>query len=111
MPRVKYKGLELLCEEGANLRTVLTEAGATPHNGTSAVVNCRGLGTCGTCAVEIQGDVEEIGLRESLRLSAPPHRMESGLRLSCFVRVTGDITVTKHEGFWGQELLGQPLTQ
>ena len=51
MPRVLFNGQELSCDEGDNLRTVLTDAEQSPHNGKSALVNCRGLGTCGTCAV------------------------------------------------------------
>lgn len=38
---------------GATLRTAMLEAGVTPHNGRAALINCRGLGTCGTCAVEV----------------------------------------------------------
>lgn len=38
---------------GATLRTAMLEAGVTPHNGRATLINCRGLGTCGTCAVEV----------------------------------------------------------
>jgi hypothetical protein len=34
--------------------------GISPHNGKSRLINCRGLGTCGTCAVEVKaiGDAD-----------------------------------------------------
>ncbi len=38
---------------GATLRTAMLEAGVTLHNGRATLINCRGLGTCGTCAVEV----------------------------------------------------------
>ena len=60
-----------------------------PHNGKSALVNCRGLGTCGTCAVEVRGAINPMSVRERLRLTAPPHDLRDGLRLACFVEVQG----------------------
>ena len=104
MPRVLFNGQELSCDEGDNLRTVLTDAEQSPHNGKSALVNCRGLGTCGTCAVEVRGAINPMSVRERLRLTAPPHDLRDGLRLACFVEVQGDVSVVKHEGFWGQEV-------
>lgn len=56
------------------------------------VVVCRGLGTCGTCAVEVVGNVEpqEWGTQERLRLNFPPHNPSSSshLRLACQVNLT-----------------------
>ena len=46
------------------------------HNGRSKLINCRGLGTCGTCAVEVaEGELQL--LREQLSLRALAH--EAGL--------------------------------
>ena len=39
--------------EGELLRTSLLKGGITPHNSGSTYINCRGLGTCGTCAVKV----------------------------------------------------------
>jgi ferredoxin len=55
MPTVRFRGRDIDCEHGATLREVLKEAGETPHNGRADALNCRGHGTCGTCAVEIRG--------------------------------------------------------
>ena len=78
-------------ERGATLRTAMLQAGVTPHNGRATLINCRGLGTCGTCAVEIRGEVEprEWTTQETLRLNFPPHSAPANqrLRLACQVRL------------------------
>jgi len=113
MPTVTFGDSEVDCEAGATLRDVLLDAGMSPHNGGADTLNCRGHGTCGTCAVEIRADdesddaeppVSDVGTVERGRLSVPPHDPESGLRLACRTRVYGDIAVTKHPGFWGQRV-------
>lgn len=91
--------------DGELLRSALMKRGVSPHNGNSRLINCRGLGTCGTCAVEItEGSVLplEKNAREKLRLNFPPHTNSSSLRLACQCRVNGDVAVVKHSGFWGQ---------
>lgn len=104
MPTIEFEGREIDCEDGAILRDALLAAGTTPHNGAADRLNCRGHATCGTCAVEIDGPVSEMGARERQRLSFPPHDPESGLRLACQTRVEGDLVVRKHGGFWGQHV-------
>ncbi len=103
MPTVKAEGKTFTCESGANLRQVLLENDVDVYNGVASVINCHGLGTCGTCAVQVQGAVSEPEWREKARLSLPPHSLEKGRRLSCQVQVLGDVTVTKYDGFWGQD--------
>ncbi len=93
-------------QRGELLRTALLRRGFSPHNNNSQLINCRGLGTCGTCAVEVRGGVEpaEASARERLRLSFPPHRgveLRPNLRLACQCTVDGDVVVSKFEGFWG----------
>jgi ferredoxin len=104
MVTVEFEGTEIECSEDDILRDVLLEAGETPHNGRADYINCHGLGTCGTCAVEVDGAVSDPTRRERRRLRFPPHTPERGLRLSCQTRVLGDITVAKHDGFWGQSV-------
>jgi len=89
----------LYCQDGDNLRQVLLQAGVGLYNGPAKVVNCLGLGTCGTCAVAVSGPVSEPSLAEKLR--AP---LLKGRRLACQTTVLGDLTVVKYEGTWG---LGQ----
>ena len=38
---------------GVPLRELLIEAGHPPYNPPATGINCRGIGTCGTCAVEV----------------------------------------------------------
>ena len=102
MPTVSFEGVDIECEEGATLRDVLREADLSVYNGRAGLINCHGLGSCGTCAVEIDGEVSEPTGIERLRLSVPPHDPDSGLRLACQTTVEGDVTVEKGEGFWGQ---------
>ena len=104
-------------KKGEILRTAMLKGGISPHNGKSRLINCRGLGTCGTCAVEItksqkKDDNEtpcifpkERNLKEQLRLQFPPHGsvdQSSNLRLACQVQLLDDVDVTKRSGFWGQ---------
>ena len=104
MPVVRFRDRVITCREGDRLRDVLLRAGESPHNGGAAFVNCRGFGTCGTCAVEVRGPLPPKTARERWRLSFPPHNPESHLRLACQVRVQGDLEVIKHDGFWGQHV-------
>ena len=103
---------------GEVLRTAALRRGlASPHNGRANLVNCRGLGTCGTCAVRLTTTTKEEeddehdwlpppNAIESVRLAVPPgHGINNNaqrLRLACQVVVRGDVTVEKYNGFWGQ---------
>lgn len=104
MPTVRYGDSEIDCDAGAVLRDVLLAADETPHNGRARSLNCRGFGSCGTCAVRVAGAVTERSHRERLRLRVPPHEPDSGLRLACQTRVLGDVEVEKFDGFWGQHV-------
>ncbi|MBW4656178.1 MAG: (2Fe-2S)-binding protein [Kaiparowitsia implicata GSE-PSE-MK54-09C] len=102
MPIISAQGNTLECATGANLRWVLLQAGVALHNGRSTLINCRGLGTCGTCAVAIEGAASAPNWKEQARLALPPHSPAHPRRLACQTQVLGDVKVTKHEGFWGQ---------
>ncbi|HEY9734792.1 MAG TPA: 2Fe-2S iron-sulfur cluster-binding protein [Trichocoleus sp.] len=102
MPNVTAQGKTFVCPAGANLRSVLLQNGVALHNGQSRVINCRGLGTCGTCAVEVEGAVSEANWRDQARRSLPPHSPERNLRLACQTQVLDSVRVTKYDGFWGQ---------
>lgn len=88
-----------------SLRDTLIKAGRAPHN-SSRFASCQGFGTCGTCAVQIVGKVEPEapGAIEAWRLGFPPHTHDSGLRLACQVKPLGDLSITKHEGYWGHQV-------
>eukprot|EP00898_Chlorokybus_atmophyticus_P003837 jgi/Chlat1/4454/Chrsp29S04402 len=103
---IEYRGRQAAAARGELLRTALLKAGLSPHNGAAQTINCRGLGTCGTCAVEVLGPVSlsERGPIERARLSLPPHSPPNNarLRLACQVRCEGDLKVYKRSKFWGQ---------
>ena len=96
--------------DGETLRTAALRRGiVSPHNGRARLINCRGLGTCGTCAIEVEtmNNVEprQRNAVERARLKFPPHGGENqspNLRLACQVQIIGDVRVTKRTGFWGQ---------
>ncbi len=110
-------------QKGEVLRTAMLKRGISPHNGKSRLINCRGLGTCGTCAVEVRAAFDNSGsdknaslktailpsdrnARENLRLNFPPHGsndQSSHLRLACQIQINEDVNVKKRSGFWGQD--------
>ncbi|NJK49138.1 (2Fe-2S)-binding protein [Candidatus Gracilibacteria bacterium] len=102
MPTVNAFGKTIACPEGANLRKVLIENGIELYNGNAKIINCMGIGSCGTCAVEIEGEVSEPNWKDKTRRSLPPHSPAKNRRLACQTKVLGDIRVTKYDGFWGQ---------
>ncbi len=102
MPKVTAQGKTFECELGSNLRKVLMEHDIELYNGNAKIINCMGIGTCGTCAVMIEGEVSEPNWKDKTRRSLPPHSPTSNRRLACQTKVLGDTRVTKYDGFWGQ---------
>jgi ferredoxin len=102
MPIVRFAGQSIECLAGANLRMVLLRARLPLYHNVAKALHCRGFGSCGTCAVRIDGPVSEPTSVERWRLRFPPHGQGTGLRLACQVSVLGDVDVTKFEGFFGQ---------
>ena len=109
MPTVTFRGQQIECTEGETLRSVLKRAGLNPHNGKSKTFNCQGFASCGTCAVAVDGEVSEKGIRETGRLIVPPHHPNYNLRLSCQTKVLGDVRVEKYPGMWGTQIAEGPL--
>jgi ferredoxin len=112
--KTKNQNKSISIQKGETLRTALMKRGISPHNGQSRLINCRGLGTCGTCAVEVKalGGALDMGAiqpkertaMERIRLNFPPHGSEDqscDLRLACQIQVYEDVQVTKKSGFWG----------
>jgi ferredoxin len=101
---VQFKGKTIAVKQGQNLRQALLNADVSPYNGTAFWLNCHGLGTCGTCAVEIKGAVSPKTKVEKWRINFPPHNESHGLRLACQCTVQGDLELVKHAGFWGEKV-------
>jgi ferredoxin len=64
MPQVTAQGKNFTCEAGANLRQVLMDNGVDLYNGNARIINCMGIGTCGTCAVQIEGEVSAANWKD-----------------------------------------------
>ncbi len=107
MPTIRFRArdhdVEVPCPDGANLRMVLLRARLPLYTRVARAIHCRGHGTCGTCAVEVEGALSEPTPAESRRLRLPPFGKEggAGLRLACQCNVAGDLTVTKRHGLFG----------
>ena len=92
----------ITCNQGENLRLVLLKNNIDLYNGQAKIINCRGIGTCGTCALEIEGLVSEPNWKDKARRSLPPHSLDKNRRLACQTQVQGNLKLTKYDGFWGQ---------
>ena len=119
MPQVKFinEKQTVEAESGENLRQVALRNGIQLYSGPHKVVNCRGLGQCGSCNVADRKGAENCnqgGFRrvlEKIRIFAGPllfwKRLgykKNELRLACCTTVTGDIEVETHpEGNWHGE--------
>jgi len=101
VPTIRFADKTIECLDGANLRMVLLRARLPLYNSAARALHCRGFGSCGTCAVRIEGRVSEPTAIERVRMALPPHSTATGLRLACQVSVLGDISVTKYDGFFG----------
>lgn len=103
MPDIHIDQNVISCSHGDNLRKVLMKADPKAlYNHAARWIHCRGLGTCGTCAVSIEGEVSPMTKIERARLKVPPLNKTSGLRLACQVSVLGDLNIKKGAGLWGQ---------
>lgn len=108
MPNITFNGQTVECETGANLRRVLMSANLPLYNGVAGLIHCRGMGTCGTCAVRVEGETSAMTKVEQWRLGFPPHRRsdssENNMRLACQCNVLGDLKLEKLQGMWGNNV-------
>lgn len=114
MPVIKFvkEKKEIEVPVGANLRQEAMRAGVNLYQGLNGMgasmnklVNCRGLGTCGTCRVRILKGMEntnEMGLIEKSKFKVPlPDPVpplafignEDTMRLACKTKINGDVEV------------------
>jgi ferredoxin len=114
MPKVVFvkEKKEIAVPEGANLRLAAREQGVQLYPWLHRLLNCHGLGLCGTCRVLVTKGMENLSpkttverIKLGMMLSSIGH--ENEMRLSCQVRVNGDCTVETQpalnlsgENFW-----------
>ena len=103
MPNVHFVNWNRTVRVGplSNLRRTALLAGLPLYNGLAKILNCRGMGSCGTCRVRA----------EPAEALTPPTFFErirgcrGPMRLACQTRVASDkqdVTVTKMSGFSGK---------
>lgn len=110
MPTLEFKQKIIEINSGKSLRSQLLDAGLSPHNGQSQWLNCKGLGTCGTCAIKIiQGTCTKPTPMEKWRLNFPPFEngLSKGIRLACQTHLISDGKAEKGAGFWGEKINDQ----
>jgi len=96
---------------GANLREAALKAGIQVYPGINKFINCLGHGTCGTCRVLVKNDTMKNcspkGIIEKMRIALSFFSIgcENEIRLSCQVKVLGDIDVETTPEF---NLYGKP---
>ena len=100
MPTIKFvnEKKEIQVPEGANLRAEALKAGVQIYAGPDRILNCHGLGSCGTCRVLITKGMENTaprGFKERMRmkLSMAYIGNEDTMRLACQTKVVGDVEV------------------
>jgi ferredoxin len=102
MVKIMAEGKNFEVPVAANLRESLLERNVELYNSGANILNCHGHGTCGTCLVQVEGNVSEPTQIEKIRMAFPPNSAHPERRLSCQVKVMGDVRVTKFDGFFGE---------
>lgn len=86
---------------GTNLRHALLDRGFDLYSKKAKVFNCHGHAICGTCLVQVEGDVSAPTRLETIRMAFPPHFAHTDRRLACQVKILGDVRVTRFDGYYG----------
>jgi len=88
------EGKTVRANAGWNLRKLARANGIKIYRGINQLFNCRGLGLCGTCKVEIfAGDSAAVNPRTAMEEKQLKSYTNPHLRLSCQVKVHGNMRV------------------
>ena len=96
MPLVFFEreGKTVSINAGWNLRKLAKANGVSIYRGINKIFNCRGLGLCGTCKVEVfVGEMGAVNPRTAMEEKQLKKFSNPNLRLSCQVRVHGNMRV------------------
>jgi ferredoxin len=106
MPKVSFvkEKQDIDVPAGANLRQEAMKAGVQLYQGPDRILNCRGLGLCGTCKVLVKKGMENLspkGWRERFKLATMLSSIghEDEMRLACQTHVNGDCTIEGRPAF------------
>ncbi len=74
---------------GGNLREAAQARGINLYKGMNEHLNCHGMGSCGTCLIEVEPleNVDGHTIIEKL------HKIEGNQKLGCRTKVYGDIKI------------------
>ncbi|MEZ6124148.1 MAG: 2Fe-2S iron-sulfur cluster-binding protein [Planctomycetaceae bacterium] len=119
MPKINFVNEKVTvdAQPGENIRAAARRSGVQLYSGPHKVVNCMGLGTCGSCNVIVKNGSDHCsrkGLKELLMKWLNPllglkilSNPDKDVRLACQAKVNGDIEVETHppinwhgEKFW-----------
>ena len=88
------EGKTVSANAGWNLRKLARANGISIYRGINKVFNCRGLGLCGTCKVEVVvGNQGAVSPRTAMEEKQLKNFSNPNLRLSCQVVVHGNMLV------------------
>ncbi len=96
MPKVTVKDSETGKEQtfkvgyGGNLRKAAAFNEVNLYKGMNEHLNCRGMGTCGSCLIE----VEEMDNVNDQTLIEKIHKLTTTQKLSCRTKVYCDLKIT-----------------
>ena len=109
MPKVVFVNEHRIVEvpPGKNLKSLAVELGINPHREFFRGVNCGYLGMCGTCQVWVKENAP--GAANALNLRERFAGMRGLRRLSCQVKVLGDVEVTTLAGGDGRLRAPRPI--
>ncbi len=74
---------------GANMRQAAAYKDVEIYKGMSRMLNCRGMGICGTCLIEVE-PMENVDPQTFIERL---HKLEPNQKLGCRAKVYGDITI------------------
>lgn len=96
MPKIHFKNENQTVQVNScsNLRKVARENGVQIYQGIHTMLNCHGLGVCGTCAVEVD-DVDALSpkRRGEDKILTAKGKNGANRRLACQSVVYRDVTV------------------
>jgi ferredoxin len=101
MPKITFVKEKQTLEvpEGSNLRKEAVKGGIQLYPGIARFLNCRGLGSCGTCRIYVKKGMENLSpkrAKERIRLALMPFANighEKEVRLACQCQVLGDCEI------------------